>query len=298
MTGKQLSTLGRFDVELNTMRGQLEMVLPDHLTVDRLARTLRSAVINSPKLLECNRKSLWRAVQSAAVFGLEIDGRQSALIPFGNQAQWIPMVAGLVTIAYNAGFVVQGEVVRAKDDLQIEHGINPILRHKKALGATHDHDNEVIGAYAVAWSRSMRPIFEYMDLPDLIRVRDGSKGYQYAKRNNKPSVWIQDFRGMARKTPVRAICNHLPWQVQRAVEVEDRFDEGGLSWATKAEDGAITVDYAEFTDEPPRVIEGGTTQHTVNKSGDDVVSAEDHQSTMEAEGARMQASGAQGRLDE
>lgn len=297
MTGKQLSTLGRFDTELNTMRGQLEMVLPAHLTVDRLARTLRSAVINTPKLLECNRKSLWRAVQSAAVFGLEIDGRQSALIPFGNQAQWIPMVAGLVTIAFNAGFVVQGEVVRAKDDLKVWHGINPVLHHRKALGVAHDHENEIIGAYAIAWSKTVRPIFEYMDLPDLIRVRDGSKGFQYAKKYNKASVWISDFRGMARKTPIRAICNHLPWQVQRAVEVEDRFDDGGLSWATKADDGAITVEYAEFTDEEPRAVESGSTQHTVDKSGDDVVSAEDHQQEMEADGARAQANNAQGRLD-
>lgn len=282
------NALAILDHQAVTMRSQLEMVLPDHLPVDRLYRTVRSAVRTTPALIKANRNSLWRAVMSAALFGLEVDGRQSAIIPFKGQAQWIPMVNGLVTIAWNSGFVVQGEVVRAKDDFAISLGVERHLHHVPAIGVQHDRDNPVVGAYAIAHSRTMPPVFEYMDLPDLLRVRDGSKGYQYAKANNKPSQWISDFRGMARKTPVRALCNHLPWNVQRAVEVEDEHDKGRASWATRGEDGAIEVSYADVDEAPP------PNTRPANRELDgqgDLIDEDAYSDQMRSQGEAVQAEG-------
>mgnify|MGYP000355561394 CR=1 FL=1 len=289
------NALVSFDSDMVKMRDQLSMVLPGHLPVDRMARTLRATLSANPRILQCNRNSLWRAVMSSALFGLEVDGRQSAIVPFGNQAQWIPMVNGLVTIAWNNGFVVQGEVVRAKDEFRVTLGTHRDLVHHPATGAPHDRDNPIVGAYAIASHRSMPTVFEHMDLPDILRVRDGSKGYQYARRNNKASQWIDDFRGMARKTPIRALCNHLPWNVQRAVEIEDEYDKGRTAWATRDGSEPITVQYASVDDEDVADTHRPATRQLDARG--DLVDEDAYKARMEAEGAAVEASRAQGRIE-
>lgn len=290
------TAIAGWDREMVKMRPQLEMVLPPHLAVDRLARTVRATLVGAPALLNANRSSLWKAIMSACVFGLEVDGRQSAIIPFKGMAQWIPMVNGLVTIAWNSGFVVQGEVVRQKDDFDVTLGTERSLYHKPARGAAHDSENEIIGAYATASSASMRPVFEWMDLPDIIRVRNGSKGYQHSGNR---SVWATDFRGMARKTPVRALCNHLPWNVQRANEVEDEVDAGRVAWAERKKPGdgedAITVEYAEFDDETP-ATDTRPAAKKIDAATGEITTEADHAEQMKSDGAAVEASNARGNL--
>ena len=48
---------------------------------------------------------------------------------------------------------------------------------------------------------------------------------------------------MARKSAVRARANHLPWQVQKAEELEGRSDRGEVTWAEKnPDDGSVTIE--------------------------------------------------------
>ena len=78
-----------------------------------------------------------------------------------------------------------------------------------------------------------------MELVDIIAIRDRSAGF----KSGKQSPWSTDFPAMARKTVVRSLANHLPWQVQKAAELEGRHDRGEATWATKANgDDAITID--------------------------------------------------------
>ena len=69
---------------LEKMKGQFEMALPKHVTPDRLIRVALTAVQNTPKLLECDRRSLLSAVMTCAQLGLEPDGvlGQAYLVPF------------------------------------------------------------------------------------------------------------------------------------------------------------------------------------------------------------------------
>ena len=216
---------------------QFARVLPTHLPAERLARTIEGAISADPKLLEVNRNSLWKACMSAAVFGLEVDGRQSCIVRFGKSAQWIPMVSGLISLAYNSGFLLEGHVVREKDTFDYSHGLENKLIHKPAMRQGRGNENPIIAAYALARPLAGGPaLFEVMEMEDIIAIRDRSSGYKAAKKWGKATPWETDFAQMARKTPVRQLANHLPWQVQKAVELETRHDSGQATWAEKPED--------------------------------------------------------------
>lgn len=242
------NSMAIFRKELDSGRQSLSEVLPIHLPAERLNRTIISAVKADPKLLECTRSSLWKAIMTAAVFGLEVDGRQAAIVRFRDKAQLMPMVSGLITLAHNAGFVIDAQVVRQSDQFEYAQGLEPFLRHTPAIGQGRGNDNPVIGAYAISWPIGHRAdaVYDYLDLPDIIARRDRSAGY---RNTSATSPWTNDFPAMARKSAVRARANHLPWQVQKAEELEGRSDRGEVTWAKKdLGDGSVTIE-GEVIDE-------------------------------------------------
>ncbi len=230
-----------FRKELVSQKLSLTEVLPSHLTADRLTRTIISAIKADVRLLECDRSSLWRAIMSAAVFGMEVDGRHSVILKFGKKAQWIPMVSGLITLAHNAGFMIDSYVVRQKDSIHVVLGDGATINHDPAMDQGRGTDNPVTAAYAIAWPIGHKAdrIFEYLELPDIIARRDRSSGYR-ASPNDSP--WTNDFPAMARKSAIRALANHLPWQVQKAEELDGRHDRGENTWAEKMPDGAVNIE--------------------------------------------------------
>jgi recombinational DNA repair protein RecT len=178
---------------------------------------------------------------SAAVFGTEVDGRQSVILKFGKKAQWIPMVSGLITLAHNAGFMIDAHVVRQKDSIHVSLGDGATINHDPAMGQGRGNDNPVTAAYAMAWPIGHKAdrIFEYLELPDIIARRDRSSSYR-SSPNTSP--WTNDFPAMARKSAVRALANHLPWQVQKADVLEGRHDRGENTWAEKVPDGSVNIE--------------------------------------------------------
>ena len=53
---------------------QIGMVLPKHLTPDRMVRIALSAASREPKLLQCTPGSIGLSLMKAAEFGVEVNG--------------------------------------------------------------------------------------------------------------------------------------------------------------------------------------------------------------------------------
>lgn len=230
-----------FDYELAKMGEQFDRTLPAHLPLERFERCVRNAVAANPKLLECTRVSLWNAAMTAAVLGVECDGGplgQGYLIPFKGKVQFIPGYKGLTMLALHSGFLVEGVVVRALDEFDYERGLTPRLFHKPANRNLRGDDNPILGAYATARSKPYPDAFEYMEMVDIIRVRDRSAGW---KAKGEASTWGTDFAAMVRKTPIRLLANHLPLTVQKAVGIELLYDRGQASHAVMGDDGVIDI---------------------------------------------------------
>jgi recombination protein RecT len=218
---------------LEKMKPQLAMALPKHLTADRLLRVAMTAVQNTPKLLDCDRTSLYSAIMTCAQLGLEPDGvlGQAYLVPYAGRVQFVPGYKGLITLARNSGEVA---TIVAREVCE-----NDVFEYNQASGDPPHHPfsftadrGRVIGFYAVAKFKDGSFQCEAMSVRDVEVIRDNSKGYRYAlsvakAKNKEPDTpWHNNFVEMGKKTVLRRLAKYLPMSVQKAATIEDNFDTG------------------------------------------------------------------------
>lgn len=231
--------------QLKPLAPSFAQVLGQTMPVERLIRTVVVSAERLPKLLECNRQSLFNAAMSAAVLGLEVDGvtGQAFLIPFKDRAQLVIGYKGYSTLAARAGITVTGSVVRAGDAFEYDIGEGWIT-HKPAL----NNKGRIIAAWAKAAHSSRPPVVVVLGIDDLMAVKDKSPG---AKRSDSP--WNDPaigFPAMCEKTAKRRLARSLPLNVmQLAARMDEAVDEQGKSARIDPERGVI-VD-GEFTEAAP-----------------------------------------------
>lgn len=215
---------------LERMQPQLKMALPKHLTPDRLVRVALTAVQNTPKLLECDRTSLYAAIMTCAQLGLEPDGvlGQAYLIPYGDKVQFIPGYKGLISLARNSGEVVSigAHEVCERDEFRFAFGLREDLHHVPARGDR----GEITHFYAIARFRDGGHHWDVMTREEVDTIRDNSQGYRTAKRFARNNVinspWAQHYVEMGKKTAIRRIAKYLPLSVQKASAMADAYDAG------------------------------------------------------------------------
>src|SRR5580698_9848339 len=122
---------------LEKMKSQFQMVLPKHITAERLFRVAMTAIQQTPKLLECDRQSLYSAVMRSAQLGLEPDGilGQAYLIPFKGKVQFIAGYKGLIDLARRSGEVsnIIAKEVCENDEFDVDFSKEIPFIHKPQL---------------------------------------------------------------------------------------------------------------------------------------------------------------------
>jgi recombination protein RecT len=189
--------------ELAGMTEQFKSALPAHIPVERFCRVVMTALQNNPDLVrKCSRRSLWNSAMKAAQDGLLPDGREGAIVDYGGEAQWLPMIAGLRKKARNSGEIAtwDAQVVHAKDAFEFELGDEPFIRHRPCLD---EEPGQVIAAYSVAVLKSGEKSREVMSIAAIEKVRARS-------RAKKSGPWFSDFEEMCRKTVARRHSKVLP----------------------------------------------------------------------------------------
>src|SRR5688500_5969553 len=121
---------------LNGMEGQFKLVLPPHVPSEKFVRTVITAVQNNRALMECDRSTLFSACLECATDGLLPDGREAAIVPYGKEATYMPMVGGLLKMMRNSGDIaaVVPQIVCQNDTFDYwvdEHGEH--IMHKPKL---------------------------------------------------------------------------------------------------------------------------------------------------------------------
>jgi recombination protein RecT len=213
-----------FEQQLVPLKPRFADVLGDLMPVDRLIRTVLVSVERAPKLLDCNRQSLFNAAMSAAVLGLEVDGitGQAFLIPFRDRAQLVIGYKGFNTMGARSGITIQGAVVREHDKFLYQLGTNGSVTHVPVLGSR----DRIVGAWAVAEANNRPPIISVLSLQDIMDVKEKSPGARKPDSPwNDPTV---GFVAMAEKTCKRRLARSMPLNVmQLGAKLDETFEERG-----------------------------------------------------------------------
>ncbi len=222
---------------LEKMKSQFQMVLPKHITAERLFRVAMTAIQQTPKLLECDRQSLYSAVMRSAQLGLEPDGilGQAYLIPFNGKVQFIAGYKGLIDLARRSGEVsnIIAKEVCENDEFEVDFSKEIPFVHKPEL---YGDRGQVTHFWAMARFKDGGFHWDYMTKDEVIAVRDGSSGWKsslkFAKRDEDGKVtevnspWHGHFNEMGKKTVIRRIAKFLPMSVQRAAAFDELADAG------------------------------------------------------------------------
>lgn len=198
---------------LHQMAPQFEAALPKHVTVEKFTRVAMTAIQNQPDLAQVDRQSLFGAIVRLAQDGLLPDGREAAIVKFGNKAQAMPMIAGILKKVRQSGDVakVSAQVVYEKDEFVWHLGFDEDVTHNPP--PLDQPRGKAIGAYATAVLKDGSRLLEVMNFDEIEAVRKVSRA-----AGNGP--WVAWWGEMARKTVMRRLSKRLPM----STDLEDDFE--------------------------------------------------------------------------
>lgn len=221
-TGKKDNPVASFSSFLDKFKPQMALALPKHLTADRMARLAVTAFSSTPKLQECEPKTIVASIMTAATLGLEIgvDG-QGFLVPYGRTCQFVPGWKGLVDLVSRSGrATVWTGAVFDGDEFDYALGDSPFIRHRP--GEENDPD-KITHVYAVGRvNGSEYPVIEVWTIRKVWKHRDkynkvGAKHYSF-----------RDPEMYARKVPLLQVLKYMPKSIelQNAMAIANAADNG------------------------------------------------------------------------
>lgn len=191
---------------------QISRALPKHVTPDRMARIVLTALRGTPKLAECTPDSFLGCVLQTAQLGLEPNTPlgHAYLIPRTNRKQGITQCTlilgyqGMLELAMRSGRVssLYAHTVHNGDDFHFAFGLDPMLHHVPS-GSADRESERITHAYAVARIKGADPVFVV-----LSRAQIDARRLRSASGSDGP--WATDYESMALKTAVRALWKWLP----------------------------------------------------------------------------------------
>lgn len=197
---KEQSPIEEIRLTLNRMIPQFKLALPAQIPVERFARVAQTAIASNTDLLACDRTSLYAAVMRCAQDGLLPDGREAAIVKYGNIARYLPMVAGICKKARNSGEIkaMDAKVVYEMDHYQSwtdEHGDH--FEYRKA----HGHRGEPTMTFAYATTHDGGLYIEEIDETQMEAIEKCSRA--------SDGPWKGPFKDeMRRKSAIRRLAKY------------------------------------------------------------------------------------------
>lgn len=169
----------------------------------------------NPSLLNCDRASVLLCLQRIGELGLLPDGRDVALIPFGQECTMIIQYHGLKKLMMGTGLVAKVRAENIHENDIFEHDLGIIRKHtwdaKKPRG-------EWVGSYCMAVMKNGDQESEIMSADQVEAIRQRSK-----TKDRGP--WKTDPDMMRRKTPTRRLCNQSQW----GIDIPGDDDDASIS---------------------------------------------------------------------
>jgi recombination protein RecT len=192
-----------FRDRLEQRKAEIKNSLPSDVSADAFIRAATTSAQLNPEILACTWQSLWNACIRAARAGLVPDGEEGAIVPFKSQAQWIPMVQGILRRFRRSGQFrwITADVVREGE--VFEHWITHEGEHFRHVPGDN-FQAPIIKAYAIASTKDGATFVTVMTLAEINKHRAFSR----AQRDDSP--WNTWFESMAIKTAIHKLGKMLP----------------------------------------------------------------------------------------
>ena len=227
---EQFDRVKRFITSPKSM-GEIAMALPKHITKEKMARVVVTAILRTPKLLECEPVSIMDAVLQASQLGLLPDGvlGHGYILPYRNKqtgkyiATFIPGYKGLIDLARRSGEIawLQARPVFDGDDFGYELGMENTLWHIPAR-VKGSVPGKFKAVYAIAKFKDGEYQFEVMYKDEVETVRKQAHAAA-------GSAWDTNFEAMALKTAIRRLCKFLPLNPEyQSLVAKDEYAEAGV----------------------------------------------------------------------
>lgn len=214
---------------LSARKDEIAKALPGHITVDKFIRTAQTAIVSTRNIEKAKPGPLLQAISKAAADGLILDGREAALvIDYNGDAQYRPMMRGLLKLAYNSGRVksISVQIACENDDFEYILGDEEKIIHKINFKSPR---GACIAVYAIATLDGGEVMREVMTVDQVNGIRDRSDAWRAHKAGKiKSTPWSTDWEEMARKTVFRRLSKYLPSSTDkegRLVQAAERIDE-------------------------------------------------------------------------
>ena len=233
---------------LETNKGSIAQALPKHLSAERFARVAFMSVRKTPRLLECDPRSLISAIMNAASLGLEPDNElgHANILPYGKEAKLQIGYRGLATLARRSGEVsdVQARVVYDQEGFEYEEGDNPKLYHKPASPSIRGEVR--IGAYSRVLFKDGAVSINFMWAEEIEAIKARSPAVRKKQQTpwTDPDEWVQNE--MWKKSVFRnhAKMLNLTPELTRA-SVIDEMEDLGIPVPHVDEDLIVDGDFIE-----------------------------------------------------
>lgn len=252
--------------------------------------TLMMAMRNKPDIMKCSATSIITGCMMAAIDGVELDGKEAALVPSNNKvvdfatgreswrkdARYNIMVAGIRKQIIRGNLIrdVQTTVVYQNEKFEYERGLNPKLVHVPILDS--EKRGPPVGAYSVAWFKDGgMPSFEVMNKNEIMAVKDMGQSGPVWKKPTEIST------EMWRKTVLRRHRKALPGEETRVdMEAKAEFgfeaqlevqggNDGALPAARQSQDAPRREDFLQLDNR------GADNGMPLDFGNDGMISAED-----------------------
>jgi recombination protein RecT len=250
------------------MTTEIAKALPRHVSPDRMARIITTAIRINPRLAECTPVSFIGAVIQSSQLGLEPNTLMghSYLVPFFNkkaldgkgayECQLIVGYMGYVELAYRSNLVskIIAREVRAGDEFEYAYGTDDYIRHVPSNDPDRE-SQEITHTYAIVKIKGGDTIFTVLTKADIEARRARSAS---AKKSFSP--WLSDYPAMARKSAIRALRPYIPQSSELAMaESLEHAHEIGETQILNPEITEVLerqgLVVEEQSDEPPADVE-------------------------------------------
>ena len=181
------------------------------LSKEVYSRVAMNAILASPNVLNCEPRTLRKALLQCAQIGLLPDGDAAVLVPYKLKgvltATLVIGYKGMVDLARRSipGIVIDTHVVTDEDEFEYALGLHPVLTHKRSPTGALPTEKNIIAAYAVAHmpKNPEHPEFELLFRAELDHIRA-----TYTQARSK--LWLEEYAEACKKTALRRLCKRLP----------------------------------------------------------------------------------------